>query len=72
MIDIIDARGLSCPQPVLMALDKIKSADKSEFVVIVDTETSRENILRAANSNGWKQADMQTDGEECRITLKKI
>ncbi len=71
MIDIIDARGLSCPQPVLMTLDKIKSDDKREFIVIVDTVTSRENILRAANSKGWKPADMQTNGEEYKITLKK-
>lgn len=71
MTDIIDARGLSCPQPVLMTLDKIKSDDKQDFTVIVDTVTSRENVIRAANSKGWESVDMETDGEEYKITLKK-
>ena len=30
----VDARGLSCPQPVLMTMDEIGKVDKGEIVVL--------------------------------------
>jgi TusA-related sulfurtransferase len=47
---IVDAGGLSCPQPVLMTLNKIKEIQKGEIIVKVDTDTSKENVSRAAQS----------------------
>ncbi|MBN1151311.1 sulfurtransferase TusA family protein [candidate division WOR-3 bacterium] len=50
----VDARGLSCPQPVL---DTLKAIDcyKSGFIeVLVDTATSRDNVRRAAEKKGFK------------------
>ncbi|MFO7930455.1 MAG: sulfurtransferase TusA family protein, partial [Desulfosalsimonas sp.] len=44
MSNIVDARGLSCPQPVLMTLDEIKKTKTPEMVVLVDNEASRENV----------------------------
>ena len=54
MTTTVDARGLSCPQPVIMALDGIKSGAEGTLVVLVDTETSKENVSRAATSQGWR------------------
>ena len=54
MTTTVDARGLSCPQPVIMALDAIKSGAEGTLVVLVDTETSKENVSRAATSQGWR------------------
>ena len=68
---IVDAGGLSCPQPVLMTLDKIKEIQKGEIIVKVDTDTSKENVSRAAESQGWDVADIQKDGEGYQITIKK-
>lgn len=68
---IIDARGLSCPQPVLLTLDEIKNGNDSEIVVLVDTETSRENVTRAATSKEWAVADTVADGAGFKISLKK-
>ena len=67
----VDARGLSCPQPVLMTIDKIKAGTASEIEIIVDTETSKENVSRAAQSQGWKVADVSEEGEEYRILIRK-
>ena len=67
----VDAGGLSCPQPVLMTLDKIKEIKKGEIIVKVDTDTSKENVSRAAESQGWKVADIQKDGEGYQLTIKK-
>jgi TusA-related sulfurtransferase len=71
MREIIDARGLSCPQPVLLTLEKLKSLSQGELMVLVDTDTSRENVLRAAASLGWQARDVQAEGPEFRLTLEK-
>ena len=71
MSTIIDARGLSCPQPVLMTLDEIKKQDRGEIQVLVDTETSRENVGRAAESQGWQVKDIQNSEDGYRIVINK-
>ncbi|HOO39553.1 MAG TPA: sulfurtransferase-like selenium metabolism protein YedF [Deltaproteobacteria bacterium] len=48
----IDARGLSCPQPVILTKKALE--DHSEIVVIVDNETAQENVKRMAQSQGCK------------------
>jgi len=71
MSTTVDARGLSCPQPVLMTLDEIKKLDQGEIVVLVDTDTSKENVSRAATSKGWGVKDVQKEGEGYRVTLER-
>lgn len=71
MSDLIDARGLSCPQPVLITLEKLKSLNQGELVVLVDTDTSKENVIRAASSLGWQVKDVAATGVEYRLILEK-
>jgi len=71
MTTSVDARGFSCPQPVLMTLDEIKKVDKGEIVVLVDTDTSKENVSRAATSQGWQVKDLLEEGGGYRITISK-
>jgi TusA-related sulfurtransferase len=71
MNKIVDARGLSCPQPVLLALNEIKKTDKGEIVILVDTDTSKENVSRAATSQGWSLRNVEPDGTGYRISISK-
>jgi tRNA 2-thiouridine synthesizing protein A len=71
MSKIVDARGLSCPQPVLLALNEIKKTDKGEIVILVDTDTSKENVSRAATSQGWNLKGVETEGTGYRISISK-
>ena len=71
MSSLVDARGLSCPQPVLMTMDEMKKADKGEIVVLVDTDTSRENVSRAASSQGWQVKSVDLEGTGYRITITR-
>ncbi|MFH1145179.1 MAG: sulfurtransferase TusA family protein [Candidatus Eisenbacteria bacterium] len=49
----VDARGLSCPEPVLRTRRAISTLPSGEQLeVLVETVTSRENVLRAARSMG--------------------
>lgn len=44
----IDARGLACPQPVVLAKKAIEEDPAAVVAVIVDSETARDNVLRFA------------------------
>ena len=71
MTTTIDARGLSCPQPVLMTVDAIKKTTEKEMLVLVDTEASKENVSRAVVSQGWRVSDITTEGDVYRLTIHK-
>ena len=71
MSTIVDARGFSCPQPVLMTMDEIKKVSKGEIEVLVITDTSKENVSRVAESKGWQIKDIQGEGEGYRLTISK-
>lgn len=55
----VDARGLSCPQPVILATKAIESGD-FPVEVWVETVTSRENVRRMAES------------KKCRVQVEEI
>jgi len=71
MATTIDARGLSCPQPVILTLDAIRKGENQEVIVFVDTDTSKENVTRAAESQGCRIKDVSPDGEGYRISIIK-
>jgi len=71
MSKIVDARGLSCPQPVLMTLDAIKSGSDGALEVIVDNMASRENVVRAAENKGWDVSDIKENDGDTRIFIQK-
>lgn len=71
MAKTVDARGLSCPQPVLMTLDEIKADKEKELVVLVDNEAAKENVSRAAKSKGWQVKDIEEKDGEFNLTLGK-
>ena len=71
MSKTLDARGLSCPQPVLITLDEIKSAGASDLLIIVDNEASKENVSRALTNQGWTVDGVEEDGGDYRIRAKK-
>jgi TusA-related sulfurtransferase len=71
MAATVDARGLSCPQPVIMTLDEIKNGQDKDIIVLVDTDTSKENVTRAAESQGCRIGDVSPEGEGYRIAITK-
>ena len=71
MSEILDARGLSCPQPVLMTLEKIKQLGKGELTVRVDTQASRENVSRAVQKQGWTVEEIKEENDEFSLVIKK-
>ncbi|NLC11481.1 MAG: preprotein translocase subunit TatB [Firmicutes bacterium] len=71
MGNVVNARGLSCPQPVILTLNEIKKVKKGEIIITVDTDTAKENVSRVAKAQGWQVADVQEKDDGYRITIKK-
>ena len=71
MAKTVDARGFSCPQPVLMTLEAIKAEKPQELIVLVDTDTSKENVTRAAQSQGYAVKEVAEQGEGYRIYMTR-
>ena len=71
MTQKVDARGLSCPQPVLMALSKMREMNTGELEVLVDNEVSKENVSRAASKEGWELAQLREEADEYHIVLRR-
>lgn len=68
---LVDARGLSCPQPVILSRGAVKKLDSGGTVeVLVDTVTSRENVRRAVENLGCT-VEIQEEGEEFRVIIRK-
>lgn len=65
----VDARGLSCPQPVILARQAIQ-AGEFPIEVLVETATSRENVRRAAGKLGCA-VQVEEVGDEFRLTLTR-
>ncbi len=70
-IKSVDARGLSCPQPVMMTRRAIHKMDKGTVEVLVDSGTARENVSRLAKSEGWTVTIEDRPDGSSRVVLKK-
>lgn len=66
---IIDARGRSCPEPVIMTKNALE-AYKEEIQVMVDTEVAKENVKRFAENKGFKVTVSEKD-EDFILKIKK-
>ena len=69
MSTTIDARGLSCPQPVLATLEAIAEGTADRLEIWVDTDAAVENITRAVKSRNWTVLEVteQAGGYVLRI-----
>ena len=65
----IDARGLSCPKPVIMTRKALSSGEQN-YEVLVDNPASRENVTRYAEHQGYSVSVTEQDGEYT-LSLRK-
>lgn len=72
MTDIVtvDARGLTCPQPVLETKKILEQSTANHFRVLVDNDTSRENVSRFAKNQGCR-VEVREHGEQFEIAIDR-
>lgn len=65
----LDARGLSCPEPVIM-IRKAMASKENVYEMLVDNQTSKENVTRYAEHQGYK-VTVTENGEEYLLVMNK-
>jgi|APHig6443717817_1056837.scaffolds.fasta_scaffold10927_2 tRNA 2-thiouridine synthesizing protein A len=70
-MNTIDARGYSCPQPVLMA-KKAFTSNETAYTIIVDHPAAKENVSRFAKHSGFRCEITETDGEYTLSLSKEV
>ena len=63
----VDARGFSCPIPVVKTKEAIDKNPKEPLAVLVDNKVSKENVSRLAKSRGYS---VEIEGVEDGFRLK--
>ncbi len=69
-IKTIDARGLSCPVPVVLTKKAIEQNPK-DLQVIVDNVAAKENVSRYATAMGYSVNYSEKENDETLLTLEK-
>lgn len=62
MSNIIDCKGLKCPQPVINTKKYFDSIEEGEATIIVDNEVAKSNIIKFAQNNGFKNVVKEEEG----------
>lgn len=67
---MVDARGYSCPTPVIMVQKAVKDGAPKKLEVLVDNQCSVENVTRFARNAGYEVAVSEYEGD-FKLDLKK-
>ncbi|MEA4884507.1 MAG: sulfurtransferase TusA family protein [Clostridia bacterium] len=62
----IDARGLSCPQPVVLTRNALGNIESGRLDVLVDNVVAKENVMRFARHEGCI-VDVNDTEENCYV-----
>ena len=67
---MVDARGYSCPIPVVMVQKEVKAHQPRQLEVLVDNMCSVENVRRFAANAGYTVI-VRPQGEDYALELSK-
>ena len=65
----LDARGLSCPEPVIM-IRKAMMTKEPAYEITVDNLTAKENVTRYAEHQGYTVTVTQNHGDYTLVMCK--
>jgi tRNA 2-thiouridine synthesizing protein A len=66
----VDARGLSCPIPVVKTKQAMESNPSDEIIVLINSNVAKENVTRLAESKKYSIEVETTAKEEYKLLLK--
>lgn len=67
----LDARGLTCPAPVLMVKDLVEKEKPNELTVIVDNAASSENVGRFLATRNYLVSEEHQNGDFYLLARRK-
>ncbi|SHH82506.1 TusA-related sulfurtransferase [Caloranaerobacter azorensis DSM 13643] len=68
--NVVDARGRSCPEPVVMTKNAIDKFDGQPIEVLVDAMVAVENIKRFAHNQGF-DVEVIKNEEDYTLIIRK-
>ena len=68
----IDARGLTCPQPVVLTKNALAELESGVVMVYVDNETARDNVKRMAVNEGCAVIVEEEGSYGFKLNITKI
>lgn len=68
---VVDARGLSCPEPVIRTKKALDGLSGGHVEVLVGTATSRNNVTRYAENKGWRVTSRDNGDDGYKLILEK-
>ena len=70
MSKTVDARGLKCPQPVILTKRALEEMEEGTLVVMVDNETARTNVSNMASARACR-VEVEEKKGAYHITITK-
>ncbi len=67
---MIDARGLVCPMPVVMARNAIKTEKPNTLELLVDNQAAVENLTRFGSHQGYR-VRVEAKGADFLVCMEK-
>ena len=64
----VDARGLSCPEPVIQTKNAMASKE-AEYEVVVDNVVAKENVSRFVMHQGY-QVNVEEQGDDFLLKIQ--
>lgn len=68
---MIDARGLSCPMPVVLVQKAVQKDAPATLEVLLDNPCSVENVSRFAAHSGYSVTVQNAEDDEYRLVLTR-
>ena len=65
----LDARGLSCPEPVVVIRKAMQSGEDA-YEMVVDNHAAKENVTRYAEHQGYT-VTVSEEGSDVTLTMRK-
>lgn len=66
---MVDARGCSCPEPVIM-IKKALASKESRYEMLVDSKNALENVKRFVQSEGYN-VEVTEENNEFKLVISK-
>lgn len=67
----VDARGLSCPEPIMLTKQAMRQGGEASIIVLVDSAASRDNVKRAAEMAGRTVGITEMPEGEFQLEIKQ-
>lgn len=67
----VDAKGLTCPKPVILTKKELDNLESGSVETIVDNKVAVDNLARLAKGQGYKYTVVTISEDEFKVIIEK-